>query len=406
MNVADCIDAKTRRNSGPGLFSRGTGSKSNHPLTRKLEANHTILLLLKDLSHKRKCLKQITKSIRTRSKIFVVIRLAGKSYGRNKIVHQTIKIATASPSLVQAATAVIVAMPIVYCFLASNANDKNHPLELSAGAPQSAIERRGVTSTNSYTLSRKKDAEIRRGFNVAAIPADFDVPRLRVNVQSTAFELSATGSAVFSIDRHAKSYGIISKARSVTTGEYNAPSRHPEVSVDRIAFETPALAPMAFMRFCLKYPKDCEVRRMPFRPRPVALTAGRKIELATLNRSVNLAIRPKANNNGVLAEEWSLSPLEGDCNDYAVTKRHQLLARGWPSRTLLLAEVVIPSGEHHLVLIVRTRDDDLVLDNLDSNIRPISQVHHQWVRAQQEKNPKFWSAINVSRAARVAFNTR
>jgi predicted transglutaminase-like cysteine proteinase len=39
--------------------------------------------------------------------------------------------------------------------------------------------------------------------------------------------------------------------------------------------------------------------------------------------------------------------------------------------SLLLAQVVIPSGEHHLVLLVRTRESDLVLDNLAENVRPI-----------------------------------
>jgi predicted transglutaminase-like cysteine proteinase len=56
------------------------------------------------------------------------------------------------------------------------------------------------------------------------------------------------------------------------------------------------------------------------------------------------------------------------------------------------------------VLVVRTRDEDLVLDNLNANVRPVSQVHYQWVRAQQQKNPKFWSTISVARATRVAAN--
>ncbi len=144
---------------------------------------------------------------------------------------------------------------------------------------------------------------------------------------------------------------------------------------------------------------------MAFRPRPVELTKARMAELVKVNRDVNRAIRPQANTNGVLAEEWLVSPREGDCNDYAVTKRHELLARGWPSRSLLLAEVVVASGEHHLVLVVRTREDDLVLDNLNWNVRPVSQIGYQWVRAQQASNPKFWSTISVARATRVAMNS-
>lgn len=74
-----------------------------------------------------------------------------------------------------------------------------------------------------------------------------------------------------------------------------------------------------------------------------------------------------------MAEEWLLSPRHGDCNDYAVTKRHQLLAHGWPSHSLLLAEVAVAWGEHHLVLVVRTREDDLILDNLNREVRSVSR---------------------------------
>ena len=107
-----------------------------------------------------------------------------------------------------------------------------------------------------------------------------------------------------------------------------------------------------------------------------------------------------------MEEEWLVAPREGDCNDYAVTKRHELLARGWPSSSLLLAEVIVPSGEHHLVLVVRTREEDVTLDSLNWNLRPVSQIPYQWVRAQQVGNPKFWSKISISRAAHVAMNAR
>ena len=148
------------------------------------------------------------------------------------------------------------------------------------------------------------------------------------------------------------------------------------------------------------------VHRMVFRPKPVELTEARKTELAKVNREVNRAIQPKLNNNGVLEEKWLISPREGDCKDYAVTKRHELLARGWPARSLLLAEVVVSSGEHHVVLIVRTNEDDFVLDNLNWNVRRVSEIRYQWVRAQQPNNPKFWSTINVARAAQVAMIAR
>jgi predicted transglutaminase-like cysteine proteinase len=161
---------------------------------------------------------------------------------------------------------------------------------------------------------------------------------------------------------------------------------------------------MAFLRFCARYPEDCKVRSAELGNAPVSLTKARLAELVKINRDVNRAIRPQENVGGVIAEEWLLSPRNGDCNDYAVTKRHQLLAHGWPSHSLLLAEVVVARGEHHLVLVVRTREDDLILDNLNGEVRSVSQIEYQWVRAQQAENPKFWSAINLTRPDRVAMN--
>lgn len=175
-----------------------------------------------------------------------------------------------------------------------------------------------------------------------------------------------------------------------------------KAQVDRIRFETPSLSPLAHTRFCMHYPRECEVHHMAFRPRPMALTDERWAELVSVNRDVNRAIRPQRNENGLLAEEWMISPPAGECNSYAVTKRHELLARGWPSRALLLTEVVIPDGEHHLVLVVRTRQGDVVLDNLSANVRSVSQIRYQWVRAQSPANPMFWSTVSATAPVRVA----
>ena len=191
----------------------------------------------------------------------------------------------------------------------------------------------------------------------------------------------------------------------VSTAPIGLPSQF-ETNVDRISFDAPVLAPMAFVRFCMRYPADCKVNGTQFHEVPLSLTKERKAELAKINRDVNREIAPQENVNGVMAEEWLVAPHKGDCNDYAVTKRHELLARGWPSPALLLAEVVVPSGEHHLVLIVRTREEDVILDNLSWSLRPVAKIPYQWVRAQQAENPKFWSKITVARAARVAMNAQ
>ena len=179
---------------------------------------------------------------------------------------------------------------------------------------------------------------------------------------------------------------------------------------EHITFLEPALAPMAHTMFCLRYQDDCQIHKVDFRKRNVALTAERLNQLNRINREVNRAITPQPNLGGLATEEWIVSPPAGDCNDYAVTKRHKLLALGWPARSLLLSEVVVPSGEHHLILAVRGRDMDsdrnidLVLDNLNYNLRLVGMTTYQWVRVQSPINPKYWSTVSVTSRFRTALS--
>ncbi len=123
------------------------------------------------------------------------------------------------------------------------------------------------------------------------------------------------------------------------------------------------------------------------------LNRERWAELVRVNAEVNRSIVPEPNTKGLAAEKWLISPPSGECHDYAVTKRHELLARGWPERDLLLAEVLTSWGEHHLVLVVRTSDGDFVADNLNANIRSWNKTQYQWLRVQSAANPKFWATV-------------
>jgi predicted transglutaminase-like cysteine proteinase len=165
-----------------------------------------------------------------------------------------------------------------------------------------------------------------------------------------------------------------------------------------IRFDAASLAPMAFTQFCLKYAHECKQQRLVFRGGRLKLTDRRWAELEYVNRTVNSSIIPERNREGLAGEKWLLAPALGDCNDYAVTKRHQLIARGWPARAVLLSEVVTVSGEHHLVAVVRADGGDWVLDNLTERILPWSQRPYQWVRIQTPKNPNYWASISGQNA--------
>ena len=164
---------------------------------------------------------------------------------------------------------------------------------------------------------------------------------------------------------------------------------------------SPALAPFQHVRFCLRYPAEC--RSDPTEKDQVELSDQTSELLNRVNRSVNTAITPTLKAYGSNIEDrWTIAPTLGDCNDYAVTKRHELVADGLPARALRLSVVKTASGIGHLVLVVTTNKGDLVLDNLTDAIRPWQRTSYQWLKIQSAEDARFWYAIAPARAGTVA----
>jgi predicted transglutaminase-like cysteine proteinase len=162
-----------------------------------------------------------------------------------------------------------------------------------------------------------------------------------------------------------------------------------------IAAGAPALTPLGHTRFCFAHPDQCATARPVFRPARKDKLAGKLADLDEVNRRVNRAIRPKADEPGLFNDIWRIAPAAGDCDDYAVTKRDELLKRGWSARSLLLAQVQTRGGEAHLVLVARMRIGDFVLDNLSERVMPSSRTTHRWTAIQSVDNPKLWRKASV-----------
>jgi len=110
-----------------------------------------------------------------------------------------------------------------------------------------------------------------------------------------------------------------------------------------------------------------------------------------VNRGVNAAISPVRKAYGAeLADGWTIAPQMGDCNDYAVTKRHELLESGLPSRALRLSVVKTASGIGHLILVVATTKGDMVLDNLNASIVSWQSTDYHWIKIQSASDARFW----------------
>jgi len=165
-------------------------------------------------------------------------------------------------------------------------------------------------------------------------------------------------------------------------------------SLTPIVEASPTLAPFQHVRFCLRYPSDCKTS--PTENERIDLDAQTTELLKRVNHSVNISIIPTPKSYGPnLGDGWTIAPDVGDCNDYAVTKRHELLENGLPSKALRLSVVKTASGIGHLVLVVVTTKGDIVMDNLTEVIRPWQTTDYHWLKIQSATDSKFWYEIKA-----------
>ena len=157
------------------------------------------------------------------------------------------------------------------------------------------------------------------------------------------------------------------------------------------------LAPFSFVKFCVDYPAECPKDAGAAR---VHLTAEKAAELSAINRQVNGAIQPTPDHSAM--RYWRLNVAKGDCNAYAVQKRHELLQRGWPAGALALTVVKTAWGEGHLVVTVRTDGGDLVLDNLRTQVIAANRTGYHWIMRQSERDPELWVALSETPSERMA----
>lgn len=156
----------------------------------------------------------------------------------------------------------------------------------------------------------------------------------------------------------------------------------------------PAQPPHGFVRFCEGNPEECAPDHGP--ESRFDATAERLKELDDINRTVNREIAPATDLEvyGV-NEYWTLPRTRGDCEDYALLKRHNLIKQGWPVSALLMTVVRDEKGEGHAVLTARTVQGDFVLDNKIEDVRPWSKTPYQYVMRQSYLNPKVWVALDT-----------
>ncbi|MEQ1954366.1 transglutaminase-like cysteine peptidase [Mesorhizobium sp. CN2-181] len=159
--------------------------------------------------------------------------------------------------------------------------------------------------------------------------------------------------------------------------------------------------PVGHYEFCQKLPDEC--RQKTAKRAPVELSRRLWSAIISVNNVVNASVAPKTDMEIWGREEvWSYPNGEGDCEDYVLDKRRQLMALGVPAGDLLITVVRQPNGDGHAVLTVRTSLGDYVLDNLEPRVLAWDETPYTYLKRQSETNSGVWVKINDGRAEAVA----
>ncbi|TPM26915.1 transglutaminase-like cysteine peptidase [Mesorhizobium sp. B2-3-5] len=158
--------------------------------------------------------------------------------------------------------------------------------------------------------------------------------------------------------------------------------------------------PIGAYEFCKTNPADCT--NPAGDAGPLILTKDRWNELLTINHQVNSTITPETDEQLYGVEEhWTYPQSAGDCEDYALLKRKLLIESGFSPSDLLMTVVLLPSGEGHAVLAVRTDRGDFILDELRDSVLLWSETEYTYLKRQSAGDPTRWVKLQDGRASAV-----
>jgi predicted transglutaminase-like cysteine proteinase len=112
---------------------------------------------------------------------------------------------------------------------------------------------------------------------------------------------------------------------------------------------------------------------------------------------VNQQIEPKSDaDHWNVVDRWDL-PKDGlgDCEDYVLLKRKILIDAGLPRQALLITIVRDEMGEGHAVLTVKTTRGEVILDNMNDDIKPWSRTKYRFVKRQSQEDQNVWVGIGA-----------
>ena len=153
--------------------------------------------------------------------------------------------------------------------------------------------------------------------------------------------------------------------------------------------------PIGHYEFCQSNRAECSITSQNVAPARVTDFGWDVIK--DVNASVNARIMPMTDQDIFGKDEvWAYPSDVGDCEDFVLEKRRELMEQGFSASNLLITVVRKPDGEGHAVLTVRTIDGDFILDNLDDRVRLWSETPYRFMKRQADYDTGRWVKIENS----------
>ena len=159
--------------------------------------------------------------------------------------------------------------------------------------------------------------------------------------------------------------------------------------------------PIGHYDFCKIHQNECDIHPADQRP----LRASEKVwrEIVEVNDTVNRKVKPMSDTDHYGKDEVWAYPDDGfgDCEDYVLEKRRELMREGVSLSDLLITVVKKKDGEGHAVLTVRTNRGDYILDNLTNEVKPWTSTPYRYLKRQAVDDTGRWVTIREGQTTLV-----
>ncbi|UUV07770.1 transglutaminase-like cysteine peptidase [Ruegeria sp. YS9] len=148
--------------------------------------------------------------------------------------------------------------------------------------------------------------------------------------------------------------------------------------------------PSGAANLCAQYNWACAGKRS------VSMSSQQELKVVEqINRRVNRSTREVTDQSQYkTTERWALPTARGgDCEDFVLLKKRDLIHAGVDPSKLLIATVLDTRRVPHAVLVYRSSNGDLVLDNLTNRIKPWTATRYLFLRMQDPNRPGRWVGV-------------